>query len=98
MARVLSLILTTVFLSSCGGGGGGAPEPAPVPAPPPSPTATISANPMTAYVDDQITLTWSSTNATSCEASDNWEGTKDLSGEETVTATTNGDLTYTITC
>ena len=98
MARVLSLILTTVVLTSCGGGGGGAPEPAPVPAPPPSPTATISANPMTAYVDDQITLTWSSTNATSCEASDNWEGTKDLSGEETVTATTNGDLTYTITC
>ena len=97
VARVLSIILTTVFLTSCGGGGGGS-EPAPVPAPPPSPTATISANPMTAYVDDQITLTWSSTNATSCEASDNWEGTKDLSGEETVTATTNGDLTYTITC
>ena len=87
-----------VSIAACGGGGGGAAEPAPVPAPPPAPTASISASPTTVYVDEDITLTWSSTNATSCEASDSWEGSKDTSGEEVVTATTNGDLTYTITC
>jgi len=87
-----------VAIAACGGGGGGAPEPAPVPAPPPAPTASISASPTTVYVDEDITLTWSSTNASSCEASDSWEGSKDPSGEEVVTATTNGDLTYTITC
>ena len=87
-----------VAIAACGGGSGGAPEPAPVPAPPPAPTASISASPTTVYVDEDITLTWSSTNASSCEASDSWEGSKDPSGEEVVTATTNGDLTYTITC
>jgi hypothetical protein len=42
VARVLSLILTTVFLSSCSGGGGGAPEPAPVPVPTPAPAMDFS--------------------------------------------------------
>ena len=98
LKKSLFNFLAVVAIAACGGGGGGAPEPVPVPAPPPAPTASISASPTTVYVDEDITLTWSSTNASSCEASDSWEGSKDPSGEEVVTATTNGDLTYTITC
>ena len=98
MARVLSLILTTVFLSSCGGGGGGGSEPAPVPTPPPAPTASISADPTTLWVNESVTLTWSSTNATGCSAGGEWSGDKDPSGEESVKVTKDGELTYSITC
>ena len=98
VARVLSLILTTVFLSSCGGGGGGGSEPAPVPTPPPAPTASISADPTTLWVNESVTLTWSSTNATGCSAGGEWSGDKDPSGEESFTVTKDGELTYSITC
>ena len=99
MARVLSLILTTVFLSSCGGGGGGGSEPVPSPVPAPaSPTSSLSACPTTLYVNESVTLTWSSTNATSCSASGEWSGDKETSGEQSLTVTKEGELTYTITC
>ena len=98
VARVLSLILTTIALASCGGGGGGGSEPAPVPTPPPAPTASISANPTTLWVNESVTLTWSSTNATGCSAGGEWSGDKDTSGEESFTVTKDGELTYSITC
>ena len=98
VARVLSLILTTIALASCGGGGGGGSEPTPVPTPPPAPTASISANPTTLWVNESVTLTWSSTNATGCSAGGEWSGDKDPSGEESVTVTKDGELTYSITC
>jgi hypothetical protein len=40
--------------------------PPPVPSPAPTPTAALSANPATISFGGQSTLTWSSTNATSC--------------------------------
>lgn len=44
------------------------------------------------------TLTWSSTNATSCSASDSWSGSKPASGNQSVTPTAPGYYTYTLTC
>jgi hypothetical protein len=98
--NIVFVIISTLVLANCGGGGGGGgSEPAPVPTPPPAPTASISANPTTLWVNESVTLTWSSTNATGCSAGGEWSGdNKDPSGEESVTVTKDGELTYSITC
>jgi hypothetical protein len=62
----------------------------------PAPTVTISANPTSITSGQSSTLTWSSTNATSCTASNGWTGTKATSGSATVSPTANA--TYTLTC
>ncbi len=66
------------------------------PPPPPAPMVTISASPVTIITGDTATLTWSSTNATSCTASGGWSGTKTISGSESVSPTAN--TTYTLSC
>ena len=75
---------------------------------PPSttPTISLSANPTSVTSGNLSTLTWSSTNATSCSASglpagsaqvNSWSGTKATSGSQTLTnLTTTG--TYTLSC
>jgi len=63
----------------------------------PAPTVTISASPASVGVNGTSTLTWSSTNATSCTASNGWSGTKATSGSEGTSALSN-TTTYTLTC
>jgi hypothetical protein len=65
----------------------------PVPAPP---TISFSAAPDTVTAGQSVTLTWSSTGATSCTASDGWSGTRPTSGSQAVApaATT----AYILTC
>ena len=89
-----------VFLiTSCGGGGGGGGESTPPVVPPtPSPTVTLSADPTTVYIGNSTTLTWTSTNASSCAASGDWTGSKSTSGNEDAQVTKEGTSTYTITC
>jgi parallel beta-helix repeat protein len=60
------------------------------------PTLSISASPSTITGGQSSTLTWSSTNATSCTASGGWSGTKAVSGTQIVSPTIN--TTYTLTC
>lgn len=64
--------------------------------PTPSPTLTLSASPTSITSGQSSTLTWSSTNSTSCTASGGWTGTKTTSGTQTVSPTSN--TTYTLTC
>ncbi len=61
-----------------------------------APTLTIAANPTTILSGQSSTLTWTSSNTTSCTASGGWSGGKALFGTQGVTpaATT----TYTMTC
>ena len=93
----INIVIPVLFiLVSCGGGGGGGS--APDPAPTPMPTASISANPMSLFVDEQVTISWSSTNSTSCEASESWQGVKGTSGEEVFTITEDGSHVYKIKC
>jgi hypothetical protein len=67
-------------------------------------TATLSASPASVTVGSALTLTWSSVNATSCNASGGgangtaWTGSLATSGSATQTATTSGTFTYEITC
>jgi len=73
----------------------------------PAPTVTISANPITITAGQSTTLTWSSTNATTCTASgatgNVWSGAVATAGSQTVTPVNNPGLLpysigYTITC
>jgi hypothetical protein len=68
---------------------------------PNSPTVDIKANssdgPITIAYNTSATLSWTSSNATSCYASGSWSGTKSISGSES-TGNLTSSKTYTITC
>jgi chitodextrinase len=64
---------------------------------PPAPTVTISANPTSVTSGNSSTLTWSSTNATSCTASGAWSGSEAVSGTQSLTNLT-ATSTYTLSC
>ncbi len=63
-----------------------------------NPTASITASPSVITLGSTTTLTWSSTNATSCTASGAWSGTQPTSGSVTETPTATGTATYTLVC
>jgi hypothetical protein len=62
------------------------------------PTVTISVAPTAITLGQQATLTWSSTNATSCSAGNAWSGSQPLTGSLTLSPTAAGALTYTLAC
>jgi probable HAF family extracellular repeat protein len=67
------------------------------------PTVSLSANPTNLQIGQPTMLTWTSSNADSCTASSNgsgdgWTGTKPNSGTASITETTVGLITYTLTC
>jgi hypothetical protein len=92
----LYLIVSTFILASCGGGGGGGGGSAPTTPTTPAPTVNLSADPTSVLLESTSTLTWSSTNATSCSAS--WTSQTGTSGSEAVTITSAGSNSFSITC
>lgn len=89
------------FLAACGGSGGGANSP--MPAPPvtpaqPVPTITLGPSAPKAFVDTPVTLTWSSTNATECKATDAWTGTQTTSGTASARQTEGGQYKFSLSC
>lgn len=64
----------------------------------PAATATLTASASSAKVGDPVTLTWSSSNATTCSASGDWTGAKTPSGSETVTVSKRGVNTFSLSC
>ena len=87
--RSLSIIVSTFILASCGGGGEGGGSTL-------TPTVNLSAEPTSVLLGNTSTLTWSSTNATSCSAS--WTTQTGSSGSEAVTISTAGNNSFSITC
>lgn len=63
----------------------------------PLPTVTLTANPTSVAYNASSTLTWTSTNATTCTATGGWSGTKATSGSEIQNNLTT-NKSYTITC
>jgi hypothetical protein len=61
------------------------------------PTVNLSASPVSGNSPLTVTLTWTSTNATSCVAADGWAGNKAISGSQVVTGVT-ATTTFTLTC
>jgi hypothetical protein len=59
---------------------------------------SIGANPTALTVGQTTTLTWSSSNASACQASGAWSGTVATAGTQLVTPSAAGTFTYTLTC
>ncbi len=70
----------------------------PPPPPPVPPTLTLTTSTTSTNVGASTTLSWSSSNATSCMASNAWIGAKSLSASEQVTSQTATTSLYTLTC
>ena len=60
--------------------------------------ANDSNGPITVSYKDNITLSWSSENSASCQASGDWSGTKAVSGSQVIQMNQVKTNTYTITC
>jgi hypothetical protein len=64
---------------------------------PPAPTVTLTSSAASVASGASATLTWSSTNATSCAASGAWNGTLATSGSQSTGALTENS-SFTLTC
>ena len=97
-----SAILATVAalaLAGCGGGGGGGSGGSgSTTAPTLTPTVSVQLTKPKTVVGSPVTLSWSSTNATSCVGMDALSGTKATSSSEVITPSKGGQYTYTISC
>jgi hypothetical protein len=65
--------------------------------PPPAPTISLSASPTSLSAGQASTLTWNSTNASSCTASGAWSGSQPTTGS-TSTGALNQSSSYTLSC
>jgi hypothetical protein len=92
--------VTSTYTLTCTGDGGTASEsvtitvntaPAAV-----APIVTLTASPASVSRGGTITLSWSSTDATSCTASGNWFGTRPTAGSESIAIS--NSVTFTLTC
>ncbi len=91
------LLLLAAVVVSCGGGGS---SPTP-PGPPLAPTASLSASSSSIFQGGTVTLTASTTNATTCTASASpadsaWTGSVACNGSVTITPSVTGNVTYSI--
>ena len=95
------LTSNTTATLSCTGDGGTAQDSVTITVtavpPPPVPTVTLTANPTMVASGASSTLTWSSTNATTCTASGAWSGNKATSGSQSTGALT-VQSTFTLSC
>jgi trimeric autotransporter adhesin len=95
-----ALTATKSYTLTCTGPGGSALQSATVTVGSqalPAPTVTLNASPSTIAKGGSATLTWSTTNATSCTASGAWTGTKATSGSQS-TGALNANAGFTLSC
>lgn len=101
MKKLSLYILTSTFiLASCGGGGGGGSggDAGGGGSYTPAPTINFSSSSTNGYQYESTSITWSSTNATSCSASGDWSGSKGTSGSENYTFDVEGSYTFGLSC
>jgi hypothetical protein len=80
------------FLVGCGGGGSSSSSTTT------APTVTFSLSQFKVALGSPATLTWSSTDSTTCTASGAWSGAHAASGTSVQTPTSSGSAIYTLTC
>ena len=109
---LFAAVAACLLLISCGGGGGGGGDTASAAAAAPPAASdnaasaaasnpvivSIGANPTSLTVGQSATLTWSSSNATACQASGAWSGTVAPSGTQLIAPPAAGSYTYTLSC
>jgi hypothetical protein len=64
----------------------------------PKPVVNISVNPTDLVRGDTVKIQWSTTDATECLASGEWQGPRPTSGTENNVTRFSGKLLYTLTC
>ena len=89
---------TLSYVLTCMGAGGSAHATAVLTVTAPVPTVTIAVAPTSITVGQSATVTWSSTNATSCTASGSWSGAEATSGTLSVTPAASGTASYALAC
>ena len=96
MSNLKSLIIVfPLLLISCGGGGSGSND---------SDAAlkvvsiNFSSNLNEIFIHNKITLTWASSNASSCNASGDWNGLREVNGSEEIIIRDAKESTFTLTC
>jgi serine protease len=95
----LTALLTSIFIiSACGGGGGGGGSATPAPPALVAPVTTLSISSNEVVAGSDITVTWSSTNATSCSASGSWSGSQATSGSAAFNLEQAGSYSFSLTC
>jgi hypothetical protein len=94
----MALACSCIFLLACSGSSSGRKSPAePGSGGDRVPTLTLSASPATVSAGGVSTLSWSSVDAGSCDASGGWGGGKSTSGSEDV-GPIDGDTEYRLSC
>lgn len=93
--KIAAFAACLLLVSCSGGGGGGGGGSTAISNPV---IVSIGANPTALTAGQSTTLAWSSSNATSCQASGAWSGAVALSGTQLVTPSAAGTFTYTLTC
>lgn len=94
------LALTVLGVAGCGGGGGGSSGTDGGATPPPQTAVTsltLTAGPLSVAPGGRATLTWSTTNASSCAATGGWSGPRPTSGSEQTPALMT-TTTFTMNC
>lgn len=88
--------ITTSYTLLCSGEGGNASATATIIVTAAAPTLTLTAEPSAITAGESSTLTWSSSDATTCIASGGWDGTQPLSGHTDVQPSIT--TRYTLVC
>ncbi len=96
-ASTAAITAATKYMLTCSGTGGSASQSVTVSISTPAPTLSLSASPSSVSSGGASTLTWSSTNATSCTASGGWSGTVASSGSKS-TGALSSSTSYTLSC
>ena len=97
-ATLGNLTATGTYTLTCSGSSGSASKSVTITVNPPTlPSVSLSASPTTVLSGASSTLTWYSTNVTSCTASGDWTGSKGVSGQLS-TGALNATKSYTLTC
>ena len=96
ISKKFSFLIPALFIISCGGGGGGGSSAAPV-----IPLASISFS--TSFgsevdVGTNFSFSWSTTNASSCNASGDWSGSVATSGSHQKNLQSAGQYSFTLSC
>ena len=94
-SQVVTPAVSTTYVLSCTGAGGAISRQVNIAVTAPA-TLTLTASPLTIVAGTTATLSWSSTNTTSCTASNGWTGAKAVSGSQVVTPAVS--TTYALSC
>jgi lysophospholipase L1-like esterase len=93
-----ALTASSTFALTCSGPGGDSTTSVAIAvSTPPAPTAALKADPTSIAPNATASLSWTSTNATACTASNGWTGSRPPSGTEASPALT-GTTTFALAC